>query len=367
MVLALLSTSLAVAAEPPAGAGKAFNPDISANFLGLWQHGTGLSNDRGAPPANGFSLQEAELQFTADVDPYLRASALFSVAQEPTGTPGELEWGIDPEEVYLETISLPVVTLKVGKFKLALGKHNQLHTHAFPFIDAPLIHQALLGDEGVNEVGLSAAALIPASWYSELIVQGFSPTNDTLFNDTASGTPTRSGDVGALVRWKNLLDLSDDLTAELGLGGLEGKNGLRETASVLAGDLTFKWRPSEGGKYQALIWSTEYLRGRHPISLLDPATGTSTINRLGGIASWVQYQFAERWWVQARFERLGLPHAEGVPSRTRQSALFGFFPSEFTGLRLQYDHENRGPRGKADHTVAFQYNISIGAHPAHAY
>src|SRR3989338_178378 len=136
--------------------GKAFNPDIGANFLGLWQRGTGISDNRTAVPHNGFSLQEAELQFSADVDTYLKAVALFSVKQES----GEAGFGIDPEEVYVESISLPGVTVRAGKFKLAMGKHNQLHAHAFPFIDAPLIHQQLLGDEGLNEPGAAAAVLL---------------------------------------------------------------------------------------------------------------------------------------------------------------------------------------------------------------
>jgi hypothetical protein len=51
----------------------------------------------------------------------------------------------------------------------------------------------------------------------------------------------------------------------------------------------------------------------------------------------------------------------------KQSALVGFFPSEFSGLRLQYDRIHDRARPRIDHTIAFQYNISIGAHPAHAY
>ena len=53
-----------------------------------------------------------------------------------------------------------------------MGKHNQLHTHAFPFILAPLINLNLLGDEGLSDVGFSTAILLPAtSWFSELTLQ----------------------------------------------------------------------------------------------------------------------------------------------------------------------------------------------------
>src|SRR4051812_43707280 len=58
---------------PPASKGKAFNPDVSANFLGLLQEGLHdssgiLAEDRTKASRNGLSLQEAEVQFTSDVD-----------------------------------------------------------------------------------------------------------------------------------------------------------------------------------------------------------------------------------------------------------------------------------------------------------
>ncbi len=335
--------------------GKAFNPDISANFLGLLSRGTNRSSARTAVPRNGFTLQATEFMFSADVDPYFRAITLLSVRQEG-GTSGNI---IEPEEAYLETLSLSRIGIRAGKFKLAFGKHNTLHTHAFPFIDAPLIHEAVFGDEGLNEVGVSAAYLLPTSWYSELIVQAFDPANGTLFSSPSAG------DLGGLARFKNLWDLTDDLTAELGLSGTMAKNASNLTASALGADLTFKWRPSVGGKYQALVWSTEYLNAWRP-GLTDPASLLPT-ERLGGLATWMQYQFAQRWWAEARVEFVGLPHDAAISVQNKHSALLGFFPSEFSGLRLQYDHLVTPGAAKADHTVALQYNVSIGAHPAHTY
>ena len=370
-VLIVLSSFIALSAFAEqnvpvrAGKGKAFNPDVSTNFLGLWRRGTGFSNDRFSSDRNGFSLQEAELQLFSDVDPYLRAVALFSISQED----GKTSFGIDPEEVYVETISIPAVTFRAGKFKMALGRHNQLHTHAFPFIDQPLINTRLFGAEGLNEAGVSASILVPTSWYTELILQAFGTNNDTLYgNQTVNGVTTQgaleSGQTGVLVHLKNLWDLSEDLTAELGVSGTTAKNQFARTTSVGEGDLTFKWRPAVGGKYHAWIWSTEYFDGNR-VGFYD-ANGNSTA-RLGGMASWVQYQFAERWWVQGRYEFVGAPRTPIEPIEHKQSALIGFFPSEFSGFRAQYDHVNNGPRGKADHALSLQYNITIGAHPAHAY
>jgi hypothetical protein len=349
-----LAVGLAFSAPARAATGKPFNPDVSVNFLGLAQSGSGYSDDRTAVPHNGLTLQEAELQFLSDVDPYFRASALLSISQED----GKDSYGIDPEEVFLETISLPYVTIRAGKFKEALGKHNQLHTHAFPFIDQPLINTRLLGDEGLNENAISVSGLIPTPWFTELTLQAFSLGNEPLFHYY------ESGGVGALAHLKNLWDLNDDTTMELGFSGTEGKNQFGRNASVIGSDLTFKWRPSEGGKYHALIWSSEYLYGQRPGLTNDAG---DSIERLGGLASWVQVQFAERWWAEARCEYAGLQRSPAIDVATKESALLAFLPSEFSGLRLQYDWIQDRARPQHDHTIAFQYNVTIGAHPAHAY
>ncbi|MBU6376098.1 MAG: hypothetical protein KGQ59_08890, partial [Bdellovibrionales bacterium] len=231
----------------------------------------------------------------------------------------------------------------------AMGRHNALHTHAFPFIDAPLVNQQLLGEEGLNDIGASASALLPTSWFLELTVQALSARSEPLYG---------SADPNALVgvaQLKNLWDLSESTTLELGLFGTSGKNASEKSSHVLGSDLTIKWRPTTGGKFRSWAWTTEYLNG-------IPTSG----ERIGGLASWVQYQFAERWWIQGRFEHLGIPRDSSLASTQKQSLLLGFFPSEFSGYRLQYDRESE-PGEHAHHAVTLQWNISIGAHPAHAY
>lgn len=333
------------------------NPDISATFLGLYQNSSRLSNDRRDVPHNGFTLQEAEIQFTADIDPYLRGMAVFAFAQES----GTTEYAAEPEEVFLETISLPGVTLKAGKFRTAFGRHNTFHTHIFPFIDAPMIHQNLLGDEGLNESGVSAAVLIPAKWYSEITVQAISLSNTNMFGEnTVTSIPgaQKSSDVGSLVHLKNLWDLNSDSTFEFGASGVSGKNSFDLVSSFWGIDMTYKWRPSDGGKYRSYAWSMEYLNGNRK--------GFSVEN-LGGVATWLQWQFTQRWWAQARYEYFGLSQIDSIPFQTKETLLLGFFPSEFSGIRLQLDNITTQGLVENELRVGLQYNVSIGAHPAHTY
>lgn len=325
---------------------KYANPDMSVNFLTLYQSGNRGGNLTDFPSeANGFSLQEAELQFFSDVDPYFRANALLSVSQSsPTS-----EFGIEPEEVFVETTSIPNITFKIGKFKASLDRQNLMHTHALPFIDASLIDQRLVGDS-LNEVGVSAAVLLPIEWFSEVTMQALQGQNEILFNSTnRNSLPT-------LLHFRNLWDLSDELTMDWGLTGLYGANSYDQYTHVYGSDITFKWQPLEGGKYRALNFTLEYLSG--------DITGNPSGEFLNGVSTWVQYKFAEQWWAQARYDYVN-PQGD-IPSQSKESYLIGFFPTEFSGFRLQYDHLEDGIKPSED-KISIQMNITIGAHPAHSY
>ena len=54
------------------------------------------------------------------------------------------------------------------------------------------------------------------------------------------------------------------------------------------------------------------------------------------------------------------------PHQRKYSALIGYFPSELSGFRLQYD-QLIDSRSTAEQRVTLQANFTIGAHPAHAY
>lgn len=335
--------------------GNSFNPDIGVNALFLYEN-SNRGEDAGAAQRNGLGLQEAEIQFTSDVDPYWRFVSTFSLHQEvdDSSTPAEREYVFEAEEAFAETIALPRLTFRIGKFKTAMGKQNQIHTHALAFIDNPLQNTVLLGDEGLNDLGVSVAGLLPTPWFSELTLQGLSGQGEGL----DYFQPATSNSYVGLLHWKNLIDLTDDLTSEIGASAASGKNQAASSTQLYGADITFKWRATAE---QALIWSTELLRR-------DYNQATSEVGQ--GFASWVQVQFTRRWWAQARAEYLEIKDpadtTTAAPYQRKQSALIAFVPSEFSGLRLQYDHLNdSGP--KDEHKVMLQFNYSIGAHPAHAY
>lgn len=337
------------------------NLNIGINTLLLYQS-SNRGNSALSEARNGLDIQESELQFTADVDPDWKLSSFFAVKKEvevdSTVTPNvrSEEFIFEPEEVFAETLNLDRVTLKFGKFKAAFGNHNKFHTHAFPFIDAPLIQQNLLGEEGLNDNGASAALLLPASWYSEVTLQMLSGQGEGLdyFKSNSANQNVQ------LIQFKNLWDLSDNATLELTGSGATGKNTADRTTNLLGAYLTLKWRQD---KTKSFTWNTE---------VMERQNNQATDELGSGLVSYMQYQVSQRWWVQARGEYLKIKNqdpanSEPLPSTQKKySALVGYIPSEFSGLRLQYDHLEDGSE-KSEQKIMLQMNFSIGAHPAHQY
>jgi hypothetical protein len=174
-----------------------------------------------------------------------------------------------------------------------------------------------------------------------------------------------------LGHWKNLWDLSDALTLELGASYARGPNDVGGATALAGADFTFKWRPPAGGKYHSWIFAGEYLDRR-----LEQA-GAADEHGYGGDV-WGLYQFAQRWAAMARFDHLDAnggnagvnPNALANVTTRKYSAALAFNATEFSSFRLEYD-QAEGPLSATGESVErkiyLQGNFTIGAHPAHAY
>ena len=76
----------------------------------------------------------------------------------------------------------------------------------------------------------------------------------------------------------------------------------------------------------------------------------------------MQLQHSRRWWIQGRYDLLGV--ATGG-NDSRLSGLVAFVPSEFSALRLQYSQLDED--GDIVHQLLLQLNFTVGSHPAHRY
>ena len=356
-----------------AGAALLTAPNISANALLLYKNSNLGNKIATSNPVdqNGLDIEEAELNFYADVDPYSHLNMVLTVHPDyeynSTSKKVEQSWKVEPEELYAESSEIPYTIFKVGKFKAAMGKQATLHTHAFPLIDPPLTNSVLLGDDGLQDVGVSAGLLIPFPWYSEFTMQGMrGKADNTEFNSPYPNDPVGVG------HFKNLFDITSTSTIELGQSFAYGKNNLSDHTRIRGLDVTYKWRPESSWKYHSFIFGGEYLDRS-----LGQGIGYAK-EKSEGFYVWGKWQFAERWDIVIRTDKLKVSNSDSNinvnslynGTSYKNYAGFDFNASEFSSLHLEYNWM-KGIMPTTGHkdekTVFLQANFTIGSHPSHGY
>lgn len=337
------------------GFSRLFNPAISANGLLLGTYRSEGNANTAAETKTGFKVQEVELQATANVDNYLRANLV--TAFEDTST-------FEIEEFYVDAVITRDFSVRLGKSFNNFGKHNFLHQHQFPFIDAPLVNLKIFGDEALNESGVGINYLLPLPWYSELIFNVLEGDNAVLLNGTSNNQ------FGYLLHAKNLWDLNDDTTLEATGSFLYGRNGAgtdNNSSFATGGSLTLKWIPSQEARYRQVEWQAEYIHSEREtgINTTLGSIPNPDIQR-AGMYTYLKYQFAQNWWAQGRMDYYGFEKALGEKDQYRLSGLVGYVPSEFSAVRLQYNYLD-DKLTRDEHQVLLQLNFTMGSHPAHNY
>lgn len=342
-VWARAETSTAIAAGSPkifGGSGmvdKSMNPAISVNGLFLGAAGN-------AAPDQGLTVQEVEAIFSASVDPYFYSNIVLSMERVDS---------IEVEEAYAVTLAIPAVNLKFGKFLANFGKNNLIHTHGQQLIDRPLVNRRILGDEGLNSIGLEASWLVPVPWYLDLTVGTQSASRADTFQSPDPKALT------VLVRMDHLFDLSDATT--LGLGGsfATSHNAMSERTHLFGGDLTLKYVEAKGRGTFAVAWTNEILFGKRNGFVAPDAMGQ------WGLYSTLLLRLSQIFWVGGRFDYY--KETDPVSDATKgESLVLAYVPSEFSAIRLQGGLV-QAPGVPSEWLALLQYNMVIGSHPAHAY
>ncbi|HET7225970.1 MAG TPA: hypothetical protein VFK69_09695 [Candidatus Eisenbacteria bacterium] len=358
---ALVCMPAVAMAQGPGGTGASSsmfsnlaNPAIGMNALFTGQAAHNLDQ------AYGLGFDEAEISLISVVDPYWTFSS--NVVFLP-------DRSVDPEEVWARSTSIPSVQLELGKLRGTFGKHGQLHTHAFPFIQAPIVMSNTIGEEGFKDAGIEAAWLTPLPWYGELtggLYRAVAADDDHPL-DLGS---TRHDNVPFLGHLKNQFDLGAATTLELGQSILQGRgaDGIRRDA--YGADVTFRNVPPRDSNRHGWILQGEYIQKD------SSPDGNAVREQDGGYASF-QYRLSQVWWMGIRGEQARRSHTDfmvdaagaEVPGKvTRGSVNVAWAPSEFSFVRLEYSHAKAGAGiHPTDDRLLLQLSYTIGFHPAHAY
>jgi len=332
-------------APQQARTGLSFNPDIGVigDFRGSYI-------SRGTRNLDLF-LNETELSLQATVDPYARADFFLSFGRNPeTG-----EYGVEVEEGYLTTLSLPArLQLKAGRFRSAVGRINPVHPHALPFIDMPNAFVNYFGEEGLKDEGLSLSWLLPTkAFYQELLFQMTSG-----YSESPAFARSDKNRLLYLSHLKNFFTLDDNNTLEIGITGISGANDSSRITNMAAADITYKWKPVKLNTYRSLTWQSELYFNHADL------TDNFSMNSFG-MYSFIQYQLSKRWFLTGRYDYAQKPFDKTIKENA-VSLTAGWYATEFS--KIEFETKTTDDNiDKRFYQAWLRWIFVIGAHGAHQY
>lgn len=393
-------TAPAAAPAVAGGGASAFNPAISVILGGTYAH---LSQDPAdyriagfipnggeiGPGERSFNLGESELTLAASVDPYFFANLTASVSADNA---------ISVEEAYFRTTALrDGFTVKGGRFLSATGYLNEIHSHAWDFVDQPLVYQAMFGSQ-LRQDGAQLKWLAPTDTFIEL---GAEVGNGDAFPATRSAHNGLNsvalfthvgGDVGDSASWRAGVSWLDQRAVdrtyeEASASGVSVLDAFKGSSRTWIADATLKWAPHGDATRTQLKLQGEYLHRTESGQLAFDVDGAALDGDYHSVQSgwYLQsvYQFRPRWRAGLRFDALdsghpfiGLVRSGQLPASAfpallaatpqRYSLMLDWSPSEFSRLRAQYVLDEARLSGN-DRQLFLQYLYSIGAHGAHKF
>jgi len=341
------------------------------------------------PQQRGFNARNAEIALDGAVDPYFQGFANIVLKLDNNN-----ETEIELEEAFLQTSSLPFgLQVKGGQFFDAFGRINTTHPHVWEFADAPIVAGRLLGPDGLRGVGGQISWTLPTPWYAQLLFAVQNGRGGTAYSFRNTGEDgvffnrwTIDRDASALhdmlyvPRFETSFDPSPTQTILLGASGAFGMNdtGPDNHTQIYGADLLYKWKSShaEGG-FPFVKWQTEAMYRRFEAGRgLDNSFPVDETFRDWGLYSQVLWGFKKGWVVGIRGDYLHMQESAFTDDDTRQSrsrisANLTWYPTEFSKIRLQYNHdfleENDFLASRDVDSLFLQFEFILGAHGGHKF
>jgi len=351
------------------------NPDLSVipRFLVETDDGGKLAEGKREFSLLDFSFEEMEIVVSSYLNPFAKADVVMTL-------PGpDLEEGkLGVEEVYATVVrGLPLdLNLRLGKYRVDYGKINLVHPHAWSFITQPLSQGRFLGEEGLNDLGLSASLLLPVEdAYVKLtidVLRGSSIAEAAGIEDTTGGNPAYANSA----RLMGFFALGDESDLEIGLSSLTGIHDPYDRLRFwyVNSDFKYKYRLSS---YTSLTLQGEVLFNTRNAArdaqwnIFTDALGNSVIKRINSFGFYLygDYQFEKIYSIGSRYDWCQSPYSK--EDRAEDVALFlGYYPVEETlGVRLQYQHTRMETPGEQQQVNAFALQVlfALGPHKVHPF
>lgn len=328
------------------------------------------------PKKRGFTTQNLEFSMLGAVDPYINGEAHLIYQIDKDG-----ESKLEVEEAFLTTQSLPQgLQLKAGTYFTEFGRLNSQHPHSWAFVDQPVVNTRMFGGDGLRSPGARLSWLTPLPWYSEVFAGAQNANGETAFSflseagEDFSGHTLLSRDVRSAedllysTRWLNSVNLSDEVTVNLGASALFGPNatGLDNRTNIYGTDLYLKWQPlSNDAGFPFIASQTEFMKRDY-----EAGADKDNLND-SGLYTQLLWGFKKNWVAGLRYD---LADGDGAATdylrdrRYRVSPNLSWHPTEFSKVRLQYNYDKAEHiNDDTEHSIWLQYEFMLGSHPKHKF
>lgn len=381
MRAAFAAALIAVAFVAGTASAQSTNPEISV--IGDVRAFVSTNPDDSKADRLQLDLRSLELALGGYLNPFARADVVVGYHD------GEFEL----EEAYATILrGLPgKLQLKAGKYRLDFGKLNQLHPHTYSFGDTPLVHQHLLGEEGLVDIGINLNTQIAigrsALTVSANVLKGDFATPHQHGHDehehldrTFRRGVARVGvldedehhesetDIGTSQRLGLFVPTSDYAGFEVGVNALQGTldRHTDRAVSLWGADFKYRWAPD---RYRSLTVQAEWVRSRRDVLHHHHHYGEihEEIERVkaSGFFAFVDWRLAQRWNLGTIAEQSELAEHEGV--KVRRAGVFAGFAlmEETTLVRLLVRRTDHDELHKPYNEAIVQLVFSLGPHKAH--
>lgn len=322
---------------PAAPSSTSFNPQVS---LILDFRSPLYDSDKSQPRKS--LLNEAELGLAADIDPFLRGYAFLSFHTENG------EEVAAAEEAYAQYTNLGRgFSAKFGRIAGAIGRVGRNHVDQLNYLDYPMVVQDFLGEEGLRCGGGSISYLVPGDHFHEFTLEALTPDDGNLFVGSNTSKPVIIG------HYRTFVDFSEDTSTQLGASFASGPGAGGRQSTLYGADMAMKWQPGTRGR-SATIESEAYW-GKPGI----PGATTA----FGAFVS-ATYQLNATLFGTVKYDDSDVPGS----SDHRQGWSVGLTlkPTEFEHWRVEYQTISSNFSARRS-TLTLQFQVVMGAHPAHKY
>lgn len=313
------------------------------------------------PSGTGFTFQQLELHARSNVD------HVFSLDINMVFSP----FGVEVEEAVASTLGLPGgLQFRLGQFLTRFGRMNPTHPHAWAFVDQSLLRTTFFGSEGSRGLGGEASWLTGLPWYVELSAAMTEAGGECCARSFYGGADVEIDGVEDFLytlALKQFFDLNDDWSLSFGLSAQFGPNasGRDSRTEIYGADLYLRFRPVASTARRAVSLAVE--------SMFRTQQVPNDVRQDIGVHAELVADLTQQWQIGGRYEYLsGILDAPSTSvddsERHRGSLQVTYFPSHFSRLRLQGNHDRSAAPGvDAIWAGILSVEFTIGAHGGHAF